>query len=79
MTNWYKKDYVCSICDALIEITTQSNILRDKNCFECQGDLTLLSVLDATIYPTEKKEEQNMETTTAPQTMTLDWLENDVS
>ena len=63
MTNWYKKDYVCSICDALIEITTQSNILRDKNCFECQGDLTLLSVLDATIYPTEKKEEQTMETT----------------
>ena len=79
MTNWYKKDYVCSICDALIEITTQSNILRDKNCFECQGDLTLLSVLDATIYPTEKKEEQNMETTTAPQTMTLDWVENDVT
>ena len=79
MTNWYKKDYVCSICDALIEITTKSNILRDKNCFECQGNLTLLSVLDATIYPTEKKEETNMETTTAPQTMTLDWLENDVS
>ena len=64
MTNWYKKDYVCSICDALIEITTQSNILRDKNCFECQGNLTLLSVLDVTIDPTEKKEEQNMETTT---------------
>jgi len=78
MTNWYKKDYVCSICDALIEITTKSNTLRDKNCFECQGDLTLLSVLDATIYPTEKKEEQIMETTTAPQTMTLNWTENDV-
>jgi hypothetical protein len=78
MTKWYKKDYVCSICDALIEITTQSNILRDKNCFECQGNLTLLSVLDATIYPTEKKEEQNMETTTAPQTMTLTWQNNNV-
>jgi len=78
MTNWYKKDYVCSICDALIEITTQSNILRDRNCFECQGDLTLLSVLDATIYPTEKKEEQNMETTIAPQTMTLTWQNNGI-
>ena len=78
MTNWYKKDYVCSICDALIEITTQSNILRDKNCFECQGDLTLLSVLDATIYPTEKKEEPTMETTIAPQTMTLTWQNNGI-
>jgi hypothetical protein len=63
MEKWYKKEYVCSICDALIEITTKSDALRDKNCFECQGDLTLLSVLDATIYPTEKKEEQTMETT----------------
>jgi hypothetical protein len=77
MEKWYKKTYVCSICDALIEMTTKSNILRDKNCFECQGDLTLLSVLDDTINPTEKKEEKNMETTTAPQTMILDWVEND--
>jgi hypothetical protein len=37
-----------------------------------------MSVADATIYPTEKKEEQTMETTTAPQTMTLNWVENDV-
>jgi hypothetical protein len=81
MTNWYKKDYVCSICDALIEITTQSNILRDKNCFECQGDLTLLSVQDATIHSTKKKEEQTMETTTEtlPQVMKLDWVENDIT
>jgi len=78
MEKWYKKEYVCSICDALIEMTTKSNELRDKTCLECYGDLTLLSVLDATIYPTEKKEEQNMETTTAPQTMTLNWIENDV-
>jgi hypothetical protein len=38
-----------------------------------------MSVVDATIYSTQQKEEQNMETTTAPQTMTLSWLENDVS
>jgi hypothetical protein len=77
MDNWYKKDYVCSICDALIEITTKSDALRDKNCFECQGELTLLSVVDATINPITKKED-TMETTTAPQTMTLNWAENDV-
>ena len=76
MTHWYKKSYVCSICDALLEITTQSNILRDKTCMECHGDLTLLSVEDATISPTTTKEEQ-METTT-PQVMTLDWVENDI-
>lgn len=62
MDNWYKKTYVCTICDALIEMTTKSDILRDKNCFECQGMLNLLSVEDATIYPTTKKEEQNMDT-----------------
>jgi len=65
MEKWYKKEYVCSICDALIEMTTKSNELRDKNCLECRGDLTLMSVADATIYPTTKKEEQNMETTIA--------------
>jgi hypothetical protein len=63
MEKWYKKDYVCSICDALIEMTTKSDELRDKNCIECYGDLTLLSVVDATISSTEKKEEQIMETT----------------
>jgi hypothetical protein len=79
MENWYKKDYVCSICDALIEMTTKSNELRDKTCIECYGELTLLSVVDATIVPTKKKEETNMDTlTTAPQTMTLSWIENDV-
>jgi hypothetical protein len=80
MEKWYKKEYVCSICDALIEMTTKSDELRDKTCLECYGDLTLLSVADATIYPTIiQKEEQTMETTTPiiPQVMTLDWVEND--
>jgi hypothetical protein len=63
MEKWYKKDYVCSICDALIEMTTKSDELRDKTCIECYGDLTLLSVVDATISSTTKKEEQTMETT----------------
>ena len=83
MEKWYKKEYVCSICDALIEMTTKlDNHWRnswDKTCLECYGDLTLLSVADATIYPTIiQKEEQTMETINAPQTMTLNWIENDV-
>jgi DUF4097 and DUF4098 domain-containing protein YvlB len=36
-------------------------------------------VVDATIDPTQQKEEQQMETAIAPQTMTLDWSENDVT
>jgi hypothetical protein len=64
MDKWYKKDYVCSICDALIEMTTKSDELKDKNCLECRGDLTLLSVLDATIDPIKQKEEQTMDTPT---------------
>jgi hypothetical protein len=62
MEKWYKKDYVCSICDALIEMTTKSDELRDKTCIECYGDLTLLSVVDATIRTSTEKENPNMDT-----------------
>jgi len=51
------------MCDALIEITTKSEVLRDKYCYECNGDITLLSVLDATIVPSTEKENPNMEQT----------------
>ena len=64
MEKWYKKSYVCTGCDALIEISTKSDELRDKDCFECKASLTLMSVADATIYPTQQKEEQTMETMT---------------
>jgi hypothetical protein len=60
--NWFKYDYVCSICDALIEITNKSNIYKPHMC--CGIEANWLSVVNATIYPTEKKEETNMETTT---------------
>jgi hypothetical protein len=53
---------MCTVCDALIEITTKSNILRDKLCQECNGQINLLSVADATIHPTTTKEDK-METT----------------
>ena len=51
---WYKKTYVCTMCDALVEISTKSDVLRDKDCFECNGPLNLLSVADATIRGMEE-------------------------
>jgi Zn-finger nucleic acid-binding protein len=76
---WFKWDYVCPDCDSNIVMTAKSDgHSHDSYCLKCAGDLILMSVFNATIYPTEKKEEQNMETTTAPQTMTLSWIENDV-
>lgn len=43
MTNWYQKEYLCPDCDSFIVITTKSNELRDRNCFECRGELVLIS------------------------------------
>ena len=40
---WYRKEYVCPYCDALIIVTTKSETLRDKNCLECNGNLTLMN------------------------------------
>ena len=76
MEKWYKYSYVCSICDALIEITNKTNIYKKQVC--CDNEAIWLSVVDATIDPTTKKEETNMETLTPAQTMTLTWIENDV-
>ena len=62
MEKWYKYSYVCSICDALIEITNKTNTYKPQIC--CGEDATWLSVADATIYPTIiQKEEKTMETT----------------
>jgi hypothetical protein len=74
---WFKYDHVCGICDALIEYTSTRNV-TDITC-ECGGDTTMLSVVDATILPIIKQEKEvKMETAIAPQTMTLNWIENDV-
>ena len=40
---WYKKEYVCTGCDAFYTITTKSDELRDQNCLECNRMLTLIS------------------------------------
>ncbi len=76
---WQKYEYVCSYCDGLFIYTIKDYSVAEPPCPICKERLTLMSVVDATIYSTQQKEEQTMETTTAPQTMTLGWLENDVS
>lgn len=60
--NWFKYTYVCSNCDALIEITNKTNIYSPHIC--CGIEATWLSVVDATISPTTTKEEK-MESTIA--------------
>ena len=74
--NWFKYTYVCSICDALIEITNKTNVYAPHIC--CNLEATWLSVADATIAPSTTTKEETMEETTTPQVMTLDWVENDV-
>ena len=66
MENWYKYSLVCNgDCDALIEYTFKAgytpNEPQNIQCL-CGSTTTLMSVVDATIKPTQQKEEQNMET-----------------
>jgi hypothetical protein len=57
--NWFKYTYVCSICDALIEITNKTNVYAPHLC--CGHEAIWLSVVDATIQPTNER--NTMETT----------------
>ena len=64
---WIKYSFVCPDCDSLIEYTCNefdfpSGSVMDITCV-CGGNATLMSVVNATIIPTNKKEEQ-METMT---------------
>ena len=76
MDKWFQYDYVCSICDALIEITTKSTEYAPFNC--CSQEAIWLSVVDVTILPIPTKKEEEMITETPAQTITLTWIENDV-
>ena len=62
--SWFKYTYVCSICDALIEITNKSNVYAPHTC--CNTEAIWLSVADATIHPTTQTKEEKMEETTTP-------------
>jgi hypothetical protein len=61
METWYKYDYVCSICDALIEITTKSNVYKPQVC--CGEEAIWMSVVDATINPINQTKENKMDNT----------------
>ena len=80
MPTWYKWDYVCSTCDAHIEITAlvDGHSIKNEMCMKCLSPLTLMSVLDATILPIPTKKEEEMITETPAQTMTLTWQNNGV-
>jgi hypothetical protein len=50
---WFKDSHLCTICDALIEITRKDEF---RNIWHCGGEANLLSVEDATIQPTNERE-----------------------
>jgi len=61
---WFKWDYVCPNCDSHVEMTIKSTGLpHSEVCPKCHFALSLMSVVDATIYPTQQKEDE-METLT---------------
>jgi len=66
---WFKWDYVCLNCDSLIEmtikVTGKPHLELCPVCLVDPVNMSLMSVVDATIYPNDKKEEQTMETTIA--------------
>jgi hypothetical protein len=49
---WFKDSHLCTICDALIEITRKDEF---RNIWHCGGEANLLSVEDATILPTNER------------------------
>jgi len=64
---WNKHTYVCPTCDGLFEMTIGSyRTIDNKLCPACFNTLTLLSVEDVTIQPTNEREKM------------LNNLENDV-
>ena len=59
---WSKYDYLCTHCDALIEATVLDSFQPVSNITcTCGGSTALLSVSDATIQPTNER--NNMEET----------------
>ena len=80
MPTWYKWDYVCSGCDAHIEITVlvDGHSIKTEMCMKCLSPLTLMSVVDVTILPIPTKKEEEMITETPAQTMTLTWQNNGI-
>jgi hypothetical protein len=86
METWSKYTFVCDPeeCDTLAEYTIKDtygwpNGVIKVTC-PCGRNMQYLSVDNATILPITEQKEVEMETITpAPQVMTLDWVENDVT
>ena len=80
---WTKYTFTCDPeeCDTMIEVTCDNygfpSGVMQITC-PCGRKLDVLSVADATITPSTTTKEETMESTTTPQVMTLDWVENDV-
>jgi len=64
MDQWNKWDYLCTNCDANVEMTLKVDGLPHfADCPKCEGfTLTLMSVVDATILPITEQKEEIMET-----------------
>jgi hypothetical protein len=59
---WSKYDYLCTHCDALIEVTALDVFQPVSNITcTCGGSTALLSVVDATIQPINQTKEEKME------------------
>jgi len=56
---WFKDTYLCTNCDALIEVTRKGEATNISHCFIRS---TLLSVQDATIQPNQTKEDKMEDT-----------------
>ena len=59
METWFQDSHLCTVCDALIEVTRKDEF---RNIWHCGVECILLSVEDATIHPNnERKEMQSTE------------------
>ena len=61
MAKWHKHIYICTNCDALYEITIKSNKSPNPHCTEDDTFLTLLSVKDVTLEPSNQHKEKDGE------------------
>ena len=59
METWFQDSHLCTVCDALIEVTRKDEF---RNIWHCGVECILLSVEDATIHPTKTKEEKMQST-----------------
>jgi len=72
MNNWTKYDYLCTDCDALVEITTLQNIREWRGWCSCGSpNLTNIGVSDATVY-----ERDSLKQYVSNQIDTIEMLDN---